>query len=237
MQANANSMEIERLLGSPDAKLRLGAAKRLAARIADDPSVLPASRETLDRLVGDPAPFVRWNLAIALGETHRPEVVPTLERLARDEHANVRFRVAMALGVLGDVEAALPILGQLAVDTYEIGSHRVVRAFAAMALGRLADARCVGLLASLAKDRDPVVRWHAAVGLGDVRHAGGVSALIELLKDDVPFIRAHAAIALAEIGDLQGVGALENAASDSVPRVAKIVQESIEMLRTTHERS
>lgn len=225
------NQNLNELLTSPDARARLQGVHGLSKAILDDPSSLERLRALVDKLVADPSPFVRWNLAVALGETRRSEVVLWLERLAADEHANVRFRAALALGTIGDVERARPILDRLAKDTYEVGGHRVVRAFAALGFGRLGDARGTGQLAELAKDEDGVVRWHAAVALGDIRSPDGVPALVTLLGDAIPFVRAHAAIALAEIGDVAAIPALEKAAGDSVPRVAKIAQESLEALR------
>jgi ferredoxin len=136
-----------------------------------------------------------------------------------------------ALATIGDAERARPTLERLAGDSYEVGDHRVVRAFASLAFGRLADRRGIGRLTELAKDEDGVVRWHAAVALGDVGSAEGVAALIGLLGDAIPFCRAHAAIALAQIGDPAAIPALEKTTGDGVPRVAKIAQESLDALR------
>lgn len=118
-----------RALSSSHPRARLQAVTRLA-EIAGE---LPVTErgpivEQLERVADDREAFVRWNLAIALGQIGHPRGLPVLERMAADEHANVRFRAALALGLIGAPEG-VPILERLGADPYTIGEHYPVRAF------------------------------------------------------------------------------------------------------------
>ncbi len=189
----------------------------------------------LEPVAEDEEAFVRWNLALALGEIAHERGIPILQRLSGDEHANVRFRVGLALALIGH-EGAIPTLEKLAADTYKIGEHYVVRAFAALALGHFQQEAAVRVLAGLVQDADPVVRWHVAVALGDIGFPGGVELLAGLADDAIPFVRAHAAIALAQIGDAAGLPILERLAEDATPRVAQISRASLESLQASVSR-
>ena len=123
----------------------------------------------LSELASDSEPFVRWNVAIALGEIGHESGVEVLEKKVQDGHANVRFRVALALGLIGS-KRGVAVLEKLLDDSYEIAGHFVVRDFVAMALGKIGDLSGVSALAKLAGDEDGLVRWHAAVALGDIGH-------------------------------------------------------------------
>ncbi len=225
--------EESRALSSSNPRERL----RAVARLAQIAGQLPLSERDsivaqLERVADDSEAFVRWNLAIALGEIGHPRGLAVLERLATDEHANVRFRAALAVGLIGAAEG-LPIVERLAADPYTIGEHYPVRGFVAVALGKLRHENGVRVLAGLCGDADPVVRWHAAVALGDIGHASGVPHLARLIEDPIPFVRAHTAIAMAQIGHENGVPHLERLARDSVPRVAKISQDALALLKGT----
>lgn len=198
-------------LSDADPRLRLKAVRRLtgiAVRLAWEERHRIV--EELAKLAGDKEPFIRWNVAMALGRIGHESGVDALERMAGDEHANLRFRVALSLGLIGD-PAGIPILERYVEDSYKIGEHAVVRAFAAIALGQIGDPAGVPLLSRLACDPDPAVRWHAAVALGEVGLREGVSILSMLTEDPVPFVRGHTAIALAQIGDPDGLPILERA--------------------------
>jgi HEAT repeat protein len=120
-------------------------------------------------------------------------------------------------------EAGLPILETLAKDPYVIGEHAVVRAFAALALGKLRTENATLLLARLSEDGDPVVRWHAAVALGEAGDPGAVPTLAKLLGDPVPFVRGHAGIGLAQIGEATALDELRAAAARETHDKMKLV--------------
>ena len=189
----------------------------------------------LEPLTSDKEAFVRWNVAIAVGEIGHPRGIEVLGRLVGDPHANVRFRVALALGLISH-EIGTPLLEKMIYDTYEIGGHLVVRAFAAIALGKIGSESAVLPLAKLVEDEDPVVRWHAAVALGDAGAKSGVQHLAKLIEDEIPFVRAHAAIALAQIGDASGLPYLERMAKEeSVPRLADICTDALKLCESICE--
>lgn len=228
-----NRGEPRSLLEHNDPRERLRGARQLAA----DALELPLDRRaaTVDLLAGlvsDPEPFVRWNLAWELGRLAHSAALPALERLSQDPHANVRFRVALALALIDDA-AGLAILEHLARDSYVIGDHAVVKAFAALALGKLSGATVIHILAPLGEDGDPVVRWHAAVGLGDAGDASAVPVLLKLLGDEVPFVRAHAGIALAQIGDPRALEELRAAAArEPHDKVKGVIAKAADTLAT-----
>lgn len=218
-------------LKTKDPRQRLAAVRALGRAARALP--LEERKGIVDHLAGvalDPEPFIRWNVAIALGEIGNEAALRVLERMASDEHANVRFRVAQALGFIGDVRG-IAILERYVEDSYKVGEHAPVRAFAAIALGMIGHPDAVPLLARLARDTEPTIRWHAAVALGDVGSPAGLEALKQLMSDPVPFTRAHTAIACAEIGDAAGLPIVERVAKDDVPRVAAIAQGALKSLQ------
>lgn len=196
-----------------DPRERLKAARTAAEQALTLPlEERAATVGLLADLASDPEPFVRWNIAWQLGELRHSAALPVLEKLARDPHANVRFRVALAVALIRD-RAGLPILEGLAKDSYVVGGHAVVKAFAALAVGKLRSTNTTSVLARLAEETDPVVRWHAAVGLGEAGDARALPVLTKLLGDEVPFVRGHAGIALAQIGDVRALEDLRAAAA------------------------
>ena len=206
----------------PDPRQRMEAARRLArfACAASDDRAM--ALELLGRLVHDEADFVRWNVAIALGQLGDPAGLPLLRALAADAHANVRLRVALAVALIGDPEG-LDVLVDLADDPYEIAGAYPVRSFAALALGVLAASDGLEPLVRLAEDPDAQVRWHATVALGDLRDERATDALMARTTDEVPFVRAHAAIGLTQTGGTAGLEAVRKLAEgDPVERVRMI---------------
>lgn len=219
------------LLYNKDSRKRLSALQYLtniaSKQIYDERESIV---EQIGKLADDEQPFIRWDLAYALGKIGHERGIKILEKLATDEHANVRFRSAYSLGLIGS-ESAIPILEKMTHDTYKIGEHAVVRAYAVQALGRFPYEASVRTLGRLVEDEDPVVRWHVTVALGDIGHKDGVQYLAKLIGDPIPFVRAHTAIALAQIGHESGLEYLEKLATDSMPRVSSISKSALELLR------
>ena len=178
-------------------------------------------------------PFIRWNIAIALGEIGHESAIPVLEKMLTTpyEHSNVKFRAILSLGLIGS-EKAIPIIEKLVDDKYHISGSYINRQFVAIALGKIGHESGVPVLALLIEDIDPVVRWHVAVAFGDIGHVSGVEHLAKLLNDEIPFVRAHTAIALAQIGDKGGLPYLEQLVNDKNPKVAKISSQSLTTLKS-----
>ncbi len=187
--------------------------------------------EQVGKLAEDEQPFIRWNVAYALGKIGHEKGIRILEKLTADEHANVRFRVAYSLGLIGN-ELAIPILEKMTSDTYKIGEHAVIRAYAVQALAKFQHETSVKALGRLVEDEDPVVRWHVAVALGDIGLESGVQYLAKLVNDKIPFVRAHTAIALAQIGHESGLEYIEKLAKDDMERVAKISFGALKLLKS-----
>ena len=187
--------------------------------------------ESAGKLWDDKEPFIRWNVATALGQIGHENALPILEKMVNDQHANVKFRALLAFGLIGSPKA-VPIIENLINDEYKIKDSYVVRQFVPIALGQIGHESGVPVLAKLVEDTDPVVRWHVAVALGDIGHVSGVEILVKLLNDEIPFVRAHTAIALSEIGDKSGYPYFEQLIKDEVERVANISKASLETLNT-----
>lgn len=100
-----------------------------------------------------------------------------------------------------------------------------VRAQAADALGRVADAEIPIALAALARavnDAHPSVRYAALLSLGELGAAGGAQSIIPHLDDDEPLCREASAIALGQLGPGGGEPAwtaLSAALSSPAPEV------------------
>jgi len=118
-----------------------------------------------------------------------------------------------------------------------------VRERAAVALGKVRDARATDALIQAINDEDPRVQWAAAYALGELRDARAVEPLIDalqycvipleivtalgkiadaraveplitVLKDVNSNVREGAAIALGRIGDARAIEPLEQALTD-----------------------
>lgn len=211
----------------PDPRRRLEATRRLATFACATGDERATALELLGRLVDDEADFVRWNVAMTLGQLGDAAGLPVLRALADDDHANVRLRVALAVALIGD-PAGLDVLVGLADDPYEIAGARPVRSFAALALGLLGAAKGLDPLVRLAEDPEAQVRWHATVALGDLRDERATDALMGRTADEVPFVRAHAAIGLTEADNTAGrEAARQLAESDPVERVRTIAARAL----------
>lgn len=233
-------MDVETLLGQlgdPRPRERVQAIRALT----EEGRQLPLGErkrlvEGLARLAEDPEPFVRWRLAASLGELGHPAGIEALRKLAGDAHANTRLRVAQSVAML-ETEDGVPLLEQLANDPYKIGEHSVVRAFAALALGRLGSPKAIDALSRLAEDEDGVVRWHAVVALGDVGDPRAAPVLLKRLADPIPFVRGHAAIALAEIGATEHLAEVERAAAkEEHEKMKGVMASALKLLKEASRR-
>ncbi|MBN4080778.1 HEAT repeat domain-containing protein [Caldithrix abyssi] len=94
--------EIFQALSNADPRTRLKAIRRLSG-MASELALKDRQpiAERISRLLDDKVAFIRWNVAIALGQIGDENALPVLEKMVGDEHANVRFRAALALGLIG----------------------------------------------------------------------------------------------------------------------------------------
>lgn len=111
--------------------------------------------------------------------------------------------VVSALGEVGGVDAVDPLMGVLGNRDMDAAARRC----AAIALGKIGDARAVELLIAALEDEFSNVRQSAAWALGLIRDARAVEPLIAALSDPAQFVRVSedAAWALGKIGDARAV--------------------------------
>lgn len=112
------------------------------------------------------------------------------------------FLVALCLALLVLVGAAGARVSSREYLEQQLASSTDFRnrTQAALALGRLADARSrAALERALASDSNPAVRAAAAVSLGKLRDARAVPALRRAMRDDAASVRRQAEAAIAEI--------------------------------------
>jgi HEAT repeat protein len=115
----------------------------------------------------------------ALGNEVRQLLPRMLDDVAVQRHDAVRQKLIATLGQL-EIPAAIPRLGEILSDREESAT---TRAFAANALGRLADPQVVALLARAVGDKDEMVRRQVARALGATDHPDAVAHLMAM-KDD-----------------------------------------------------
>ncbi|HMF16373.1 MAG TPA: HEAT repeat domain-containing protein [Gemmataceae bacterium] len=146
------------------ARIREGAAvvrydAELAARLGK--RVVPV----LIRALNDPAPRVRQQAALALGEIKDRRAIEPLGLALQADCAAVREAAAQALGELGDARA-VDVLVQI---LHKDDSEKVVlfhdRQSAAQALANLGDPRSLGPLVEALQDTRPEVRAAASRAL------------------------------------------------------------------------
>lgn len=128
------------------------------------------------------------------------------------------------------------LLGEL-TNELQVGSFRhegeafalTARGEAAVALGRLGDARALEPLLGLLNDPQVTVRSDAARALGMLGHRAAVPALTAALGDPLSAVRSFAARALGELDASAAAPALIELLTDENPRlvvqVAKVLAE------------
>ncbi|MEM2908722.1 MAG: HEAT repeat domain-containing protein, partial [Candidatus Bilamarchaeaceae archaeon] len=141
-----------------------------------------------------------WNRSPVLRGIDRLRVKWYVHQL-KDKEGKVRERAAKALGKIGVNEEQLKEITRM----FEEGKTWEERNGAAIALGKIGDARAVPALIDALKDKNEDVRYGAAWALGEIAEKGGdcsaaVPALIDALKDEKRDVREGAAEALGKIG-------------------------------------
>lgn len=129
----------------------------------------------LDGLQGGEDPH---EAALALGRLRDRRAVEPLCELLRDERAPQERRVEAARLL---ARLAAPRSAPALVEVMTEASDPLVRAEAAVALGRQYDPRAQGALRRLVHSEDPDLRSRAAVSLGRLRDPEAVPALIDAL--------------------------------------------------------
>jgi HEAT repeat protein len=146
----------------------------------------------------DPDKYVRRRAAAALITTPAQSVVADLSAAATaDADAGVRRFAVEALGWVGG-PAVVAALNRATAD-----ASPVVRRYAAIELGRIADASSLQALAAMldqTPDPDADVRWAAVVALGKLRDKQAEPVLVQALSDPSPQVSNAAERALQRLG-------------------------------------
>jgi len=171
-----------RALKKNDRNLRLGAIAALAG--IQDPGTVPA----LAGMMKDPAGEVRWQAAIALGETGSREAIEPLRAGLEDRDKYVRYGSALSLAKCGYTPPD---------ETAQAWYYAAIQEWDRLC-GMKSGALVV--LVALLRDPDRDVRLHAVRVLGDIgdKEAGG--ALIRSLGDDDRQVRWEAALSSEKCG-------------------------------------
>jgi len=181
----------------------------------------------IDRLLGKKA-LDHERATLALVKIGEPSVKSLLVWL-KDDDWMARFRVAIALGKIG--EPSVEPLIQALKDDRSIGWG------AAIALGKIGDARAVEPLIQTLKDKDQFIREQVARALGEIRDVKAVKPLIEALEDESSLVRLGAAEALGKIGDKAALPALIFALMDSSPYVCEASAKALAKIGTDEKKT
>ena len=165
-----------------------------AARLIGERRYPAASRDMTPVLSSDPAPVVRAEVALALGEIrNREALLPLLDARSDDESADVRAAADEALD-RWDFDALLLIL--------ETSTDPLQRAAAVQLMGErgYSHTRALeALLRALATDDFARVRAEAAFVLGEIGDSAALRPLLDARSDDGSAeVRAEAVEALAK---------------------------------------
>lgn len=209
-QADASRAAVP-ALSDPAAIVRVAAARSVLS-LAGDESVA-----VLVPLLSDKDPFVRQEVAYALGSTLNSRAVPALvERLNTDKEDGVRGAAAVALGTIRDESAVVPLAQVLSPSGSAPRGSRKRKT----------------------RENEFVLR-SAARSLGMIGSRAAVPALIQLLSNDAlaDDLRREAAAALGLIGDPSAIPALQSATSAIDPHLSQIALESLRRISATKSKS
>jgi HEAT repeat protein len=159
-----------------------------------DMSALSVAIEAL----GDENVSVRERAALlALEALQDGSIASRLLKLTAHPQADTRRLVMYLLARYGDKsKSAVPALTESLRD-----AEALVRAEAALSLGKLRARTALDKLLPLLKDPDEHVRGSAAYAVGLIGGVSAMEASRQLLKDESAFVRAVAAESLQRLGD------------------------------------
>jgi HEAT repeat protein len=169
-------------LEKKDRNLRLGVIGALAG-IRD-----PGAVSALAGMMDDPGSEVRWQAAIALGETGGSEAVAPLLRGLEDRNKYVRYGSAISLKKTGY---------QPPDDCGWAWYYAAMQDWERL---RALESPALAPLYNLLRDTDPAVRAHAVRVLGDIGDPDAGPALVRSLGDADRAVRWEAALASQKCG-------------------------------------
>ena len=208
-------VELAKLLGHVDQRVRLEAQYELAERAPSDKAALEALQAVARK--ADVNPLARLHAIWGLGQVARraPIQLDTLLILVRDADAEVRAQAAKSLG---DIPVRSdPLVDLSSVLTSLLGDESPrVRFFAALALGHHGKPGAVADILAMLRDNndtDAYLRHAAVMGLVGIADVG---ALAKAATDPSGAVRLGALLALRRLGRAEVAAFL----ADSDPKVA-----------------
>ncbi|HLD36893.1 MAG TPA: HEAT repeat domain-containing protein [Planctomycetota bacterium] len=177
----------------------------LGLGLTSDASAIAIIKDVLDEKKN--SPLQRSFAALALSYVaNNPEISSTLRDIlsAEKEDREVKSSCCISLGNLKDASAA-PILGKILNGDNGKKAQGMIRAHAALGLGRIGSTEALAELKRFAYEnekendiRSAVIMAFGMAGTSEVR-----DNILKFLQDKAPVIRGFACIALAQIKDTQ----------------------------------
>lgn len=147
--------------------------------------------------------------AFALGFIESKGSIELFKQIISDEKEDweVQCACVMSMGLM-KASDAVEFLGA-SMNSTDKKMHNNVRAFCALALGRLGGEASEALLKTALEDDNEEVRRSAVIAIGQARYAGCKDALIKVMENDRdPMTRCFAAISLGYLKDETAADAL-----------------------------
>ncbi|MBI5778780.1 MAG: HEAT repeat domain-containing protein [Planctomycetes bacterium] len=168
--------------------------------LTSDISVIPILKNILQ--TKNP-PLKRSYAALALGYLPGDSDAPKILRdllTAEKENAEVKSSVCLSLGNLKDT-SAVPVLGKILTGDGGKKEQGMIRAYAALALGRIGTKEALDELKKIAPgiEKDEDVRVAAVTAMGMTGLPEAKDAILALLQDKAPSVKGMACVALAQI--------------------------------------
>jgi HEAT repeat protein len=186
-------------------------------------------------------PFRHKDLDQLIDEGDVPGLIQALGYPKVQRSAGLRDRIVNSLGKLGDSGAVEPISEVLDNDP-----KPTTRSLAAIALGRIKDAKGIPALRRALDDESRATRMWAIRGLGYLKDRDSVDDLIGCLSSTDVGIREFSAQALGDIGDQRATPFLIRLLEDPKGRVRRAASgglvklgdsRGLEPMRRAHEQA
>jgi HEAT repeat protein len=148
---------------------------------------------------------IRYNAAIALGNTREPEVSRFLIAALDDEESDIRIGALFGLRALDAEGSVSHLLSALRSDGDPGVRLAAVSALSTIRTQRSADALVEVALNDLEQEH---IRYNAIFSLGELGIRSATSDLSKLLTTPEPNLRIPAAVAVANLGDPRATSVL-----------------------------
>jgi HEAT repeat protein len=185
----------------------------LGLGLTSDTSAITIIKDVLQKK--ENSPLRRSFAAIALSyAANNPEISSALREIlsAEKEDREVKSSSCISLGNLKDTSAA-PILGKILNGDGGKKEQGMIRAHAALGLGRIGNAAALEELKKFAheSEKENDIRSAVILALGMTGSSDARDDILDFLQDKAPVIRGLACIALAQIKDAQAYETISEA--------------------------